>query len=372
MMVRRIDIPPDDIHVRDDAANLTERSQRDPAAAEAWLSVFTRLLHLPEPQRLAIRAELEAHIHERTRDLMLDGCDERSATRQAIDELGEIAQLARRFDAADRPHHRSTLMQLAIISAIATATVTGAVLLKPSTHPQPMRMFEQKQAQLEPPADVGSVTLTMQPDMSMASLVELILRDAKLGVSVDWDEMEEIGLSREMPLGMGGQAMPLASTLQLLAQRGSGPHDRLAWRFRDRMLVLASAARFDREETVLTSADVAAVIVRISSQGDVPRVDAAEQLVNLITQFVEPECWVDNGGSLAKVTIVGGKMFVEAPPRIQERVAWIIGELGADAGEEPQARSQVERTSIPLVGDVPVLADLYRRRETVTAPDAAR
>ena len=339
------------------------------AATETWLGVFTRLLHLPEAQRQAIRAELQAHIHERTRDLMLDGCDERSAARQAIDELGEIAQLARRFDAADRPRTRRTFMHLAILTVVATATVTGAVMLKPSTHPVAMRVFEQRAEQLEPPAEVGEVPITLQPDMTMESLVDLVVNNAKLGVSVDWEKMEEIGLSRETPLGIGGQDMPLVSALTLLSRRSTAPQEQFAWRFRDRMLLLASADQFDREESILTSYSVADVLDVIMNHGDATRDEAAGQLANLITHFVEPESWVDNGGQLAKLSIVGGKMFVQAPPRTQERVAWIVGELGAGEGE--QARSRSDRAQV-LFPAIPVLDHFGQPVELGTLDNSTR
>lgn len=35
----------------------------------------------------------------------------------------------------------------------------------------------------------------------------------------------------------------------------------------------------------------------------------------LITSFVDPEQWADNGGDLAFMKFVGGKLFVKAPPR---------------------------------------------------------
>ena len=53
----------------------------------------------------------------------------------------------------------------------------------------------------------------------------------------------------------------------------------------------------------------------------------------LITSLAEPESWENNGGSLSRIHMLGERMFVEAPPRIHERVSWILGQVaGGEIG----------------------------------------
>ena len=68
-----------------------------------------------------------------------------------------------------------------------------------------------------------------------------------------------------------------------------------------------------------------------------------EELVGVITSLVEPDRWHCNGGVVAQVLVVNGKMFIEAPPRMHRRTAWILHELqptgrvGARPEFEPRA-----------------------------------
>ena len=68
----------------------------------AWLDVLVRLLRLPQLAQDEIRLELQGHLSERIRDLILAGHTEDQATRTAIGELGEATDLAHRYKNAHR------------------------------------------------------------------------------------------------------------------------------------------------------------------------------------------------------------------------------------------------------------------------------
>ncbi|MFG0246150.1 MAG: permease prefix domain 1-containing protein [Phycisphaerales bacterium JB052] len=69
---------------------------------ETWLDVLTSMLSLPPSQRTQVRDELEDHLRSRVDDLLVQGKSEAEATRTAISELGETAQLARHISSANR------------------------------------------------------------------------------------------------------------------------------------------------------------------------------------------------------------------------------------------------------------------------------
>src|SRR5688572_13241848 len=119
------------------------------AAIDAWLNIFVRLLRLSEKQRTEIRSELQEHLRERTRDLMLAGHSEAKSVRIAIEELGETARLARSFESANRPHIRRWLMYSSMLGLTAAVFVTGAVVLTPDPQPQSLAaVFEQQEKKI--------------------------------------------------------------------------------------------------------------------------------------------------------------------------------------------------------------------------------
>lgn len=100
-------------------------------AASAWLDRVTAMLRVPASERDAIRAELNEHLRERIRDLMLAGASEHAATSQAISELGDAASLARRYQEAIEPSSRRSLMHVGLATAATAALVfSGAALVQ--------------------------------------------------------------------------------------------------------------------------------------------------------------------------------------------------------------------------------------------------
>ena len=77
-----------------DLASVGAQEVQKPSSIESWLSLFARLLRLPDANKKAIVDELDQHLRERVRDLMLGGKSETDALRLAIDELGGAAELA--------------------------------------------------------------------------------------------------------------------------------------------------------------------------------------------------------------------------------------------------------------------------------------
>jgi hypothetical protein len=98
---------------------------------DGWLSVFVGLLKVPERQAANIGEEIESHLRERVRDLMLTGASESEATRKAISELGEAADVAARYRALRTEPTRRFIMHASLFTAagaalaLSIAAITG-------------------------------------------------------------------------------------------------------------------------------------------------------------------------------------------------------------------------------------------------------
>lgn len=134
-MTAPLRIHPETAHPSGHAPTLAQ-GRRD--AADAWLDRVTAMLRVPASEREAIRAELNEHLRERIRDLMLSGSTEGTATSQAISELGDAAMLARRYQEAIEPSSRRSLMHVGIATAATAALVfSGAALFQGATPTPP-------------------------------------------------------------------------------------------------------------------------------------------------------------------------------------------------------------------------------------------
>lgn len=308
---------------------------------DSWLEIFSGLLHLPQKEKESIRDEIGSHLKERVRDLLLEGYNETNAIHAATRELGDAAELAKRFESVARGRTRRTTMHFAILgTGLITAASAGVLVLKPtvfSDHSAEVSIFQEAAADIAPPASVHEASLTISPDMTLREIVDAIADATDLGIVVDWGQMEEIGLVElgldEQPTGMGLSAEPISAleTLQLI-QRQSEWFD---WRFRENnLLELGEREAFDLSERVLASYDIAQTLLRLRNEYELPYDEATLAITQLITEFVEPELWEDNGGLVGQLEVVGGTLFISAPPRMHERTAWILAELDkqSDAG----------------------------------------
>jgi len=310
-------------------------SLREPPTIETWLNVLMNLMRLPQGTRESIRAELHAHLRERVRDLMLAGATEGDALTTATGELGEAAELARRFEQADRNPNRRRLMNAAILTLGVGAGIFGLVTVTQpfgSHSPVPVNVFEEMRHE-DPPDWMNEPMITMESGNSLESTVELFgaLSD-DIVVIADWTFLQESGLDRsyEVSLRLPAKTSP-TRTLDLLVRelnRAAG-YDGIGWRFADNVLEIGSSEEFDRRDTVLASYDVTGTLEYLTMEFDQDYETAAQNVIDLITNFVSPEDWQDNGGVAGQLRIVGGRLFVEAPVRMQERLQWILGELSA-------------------------------------------
>jgi hypothetical protein len=334
-------------------------SQPDPVGA--WLDVMMGLVRLGGAEKRAIRDELDSHLRDRVRDLMLAGAHESEATRVAIAELGDAAELALRFGRASRgPARRRLAMNIGMLGMAGAALVTSMVaLVQPGGQqaggqaggPQAgvggdggagavldmkgMRVFSP--SPWEKPAEGASVVVKIDAmdEVPLGEALRRIASAAGLALVVDPD-VKRIDEGR----GVSCPAMEhsLAGIFAVIAAEagwnGMAAGERLDYRVSGGTMRVAFSGQFDREESVLVILDLHDAIMLGASE---------MQLVEAVTTFVEPDLWVHNGGDIGRVMVVGQKLFVKAPPRMIEGVRWIVQEaasVGLGAGEDAAVRGE--------------------------------
>lgn len=324
-------------------------SQPDPVGA--WLDVLMGLVRLGGAEKRGIRDELDSHLRDRVRDLMLTGLREQIATREAIAELGDAAELAARYARASKsPARRRIAMNLGLFGMAGAALVTSFVAMQQpggsggsgaggqgQRQPAGMSVYPGAGSGDEA-VQVGSVRVEGMP---LEELLRQVAKSVDKRLLVDWLSLGELGLESVTPVRLDVPDTDLASLFEAL--RSVSEVDprigRLEYRVDDTTFRVASRYAFDLAERVIVTID----LTEAQELGV-----GEEEIVALVTAFIEPDQWTVNGGDVATMSIVGTKLFVKAPPRIIEGVRWIVGQFAAPAsakvtGGEGSAASGMRR-----------------------------
>lgn len=324
-----------------------ERIEAPMDSIRAWLGVLVRLLRLPAGEAADIRDELEGHLRERTRDLMVGGMDEDAAVRSAIAELGEAAEVAARFRSARTTARRRFLMNASILGVAATALVVSVVSFIQPGGAGP------KAAVFTPPAPsseiAGARAKAEFKEARLADVLSFLAQQAGKPLIVDWKSLDGVCPGADSPVTL---SLVSANVPEILSQVSNRleleGHSRLDVRVIDGALHIGTVRHFDKVETRLVAYDLSGVMEK--------GVDAGE-LSHVITSLVEPDGWAENGGDMARGFGIGDRLFIEAPARYHVRIAWIIGQLQDGAPGTASAPSPLDRTE-KLVGSSPVVVYL--------------
>jgi len=340
-----------------------------PATVDAWLEVFSRFLRLPGAQKDAIREEMRSHLTDRVRDLMLGGAERDHAMRQAVSELGEAAELAEQFRHANRYPRRRLMMHGALIGLGAAAVVAVAAVFSTNNngHSMEAAVFDASELRADQIDTLKSITLKVTEDMSPRQIIASIAETERIGVSINWGSLVEIGVTADDPMGFSSSKASVYNILVELSQRYGDAWDGIDWRLNDRMLTIDRRMVFDVRERVLASYDVDPILELMLDRYGMEYGGANEQIAEVIRELIEPSQWESNGGAVSQLRIVSGRMFVNAPMRTQEKVMWMLGELaktGAVDAENhampgipepsvmpmptPEQRAQLERDQVAM------------------------
>lgn len=318
----------------------------------AWLDVLVKLLRLPGPERAGVREELDTHLRERVRDLMVTGLSEVEASERAIAELGDMAGLAQRFNRAARPVARRRLMNLGMLAAVGVGLIGGAVAFTgPREDRIAVAVFEPEVTKEAAQAAAGRFTVPQ--GATWAQFFEAAGKGAGLPVMVNWGQLSTIAdgqLDANQRATVTGDGLTLPEAMAMANEGLESADDGIDYRVHDGRLEFSSAAHFDKRETVLATYDLAGIIeARLTDPDPSARHVVTEQVGNdvarLLMTLVYPEQWQDNGGDRAKLAVFGPKLFITAPKRFHPKVRWVLGELPTTAEVQEPARAPRTRAA---------------------------
>jgi len=332
----------------------------------AWLDRLVRLTRLPTTEAAELRDELDAHLRERVRDLMLVGHDEPDAVHKSISELGDLAQLAQRYREATRTPRRRIFMNIAMIAVAGSALGLSTLALQRDQPEAAAAPVQPTEIHLVPRSVVTSAgngfTLEVVPKLAESSVVtpepgvipvfghlfgtgqeapvamarsaeDQPLRDVLLmlaepydaRVFAYWNDLEHAELSIDTQVGfMPFEGQSVEKALAMLSDHyGLSGDERLDHRVQNGLMEIATRRFFDQREVTLISYDASELLFAASP---LEQSDESETLMELITTLVEPTAWEHHGGP-SSIHVAGNRLFINAPARIHDHVVWLLREL---------------------------------------------
>lgn len=167
----------------------------------------------------------------------------------------------------------------------------------------------------------------------LSDLLEAVAAAAKVTLDVDWHDLERGGPQAADPVTIKTGPMPLNLFLEKLSRAlPMGERGRsLDYRVANGVLRVASRAGLDRAEVQLVSYDVSRIVESWSARFSESTQEIMDKMREAIEGFVEPDDWANNGGELGKISIVGDRLFIQAPARFHPKIQWVLEQVGSDS-----------------------------------------
>lgn len=385
-----------------------EREAGPSGSVASWLDVLEALLGLPPEEAKAIREELASHLQERVRDLTVTGKSESEAIQAAISELGDAAELARRYQQARGRTTRSTIMQVALVSAVAVALTAGGFAVRGASEARQQAAAARERelmakvsaykavtaaalanGEAQPGAqggnllagtelfeldDADGVVVSVTPTQTWGDLMQQVAEATKRTLVANAASMNSSGLAPGANVGLEIHELPLAEALRLLQEHTDASRDPLEYRTSGTVIEFASRSHFDRREVQTRTYDLgvlAQALLDKEAAGPAPRDEerhtrisaeetVSQQVTDLMQSLVNPDMWQNNGGELGSVRRYGSKLFVTAPKRHFARIEWVLKECGAFEKTRAGAESPAN------TGRLTVAFDPTTRRLSIT------
>jgi hypothetical protein len=180
------------------------------------------------------------------------------------------------------------------------------------------------------------------------------LRDAtRANLVVDWLQLENAGIDRALPVTLHVWDVPLSKVLDLLLGAAGGDTVRLGYRAEDGVVhittgdALATVGVTTRiydvrpliVDYVASNAELDELLARAIAPRGRPttapveelvraaREDAIEQIATLIRDYVEPDGWRENGGSIGSMREWAGHFLIAQTPENHRSIEELLKQL---------------------------------------------
>jgi len=183
---------------------------------------------------------------------------------------------------------------------------------------------------------ISGLVITLESGTTLAQLVDAIGRAAGVPVHADWDRRSAAKLTKDRTIGLPLVGVRLEDALRAvnanLAEPSGGEF--IAARRSGGIVEISTLAIFDRREVVTRAYDIRPLLPEAFPDRHL----RLQQLIDTMMTTIEPAGWRANGGDLARMSELDGRLFLVAPPRYHSGVAWALSTV---AGRELEVEASV-------------------------------
>jgi type II secretory pathway component GspD/PulD (secretin) len=220
--------------------------------------------------------------------------------------------------------------------------------------------------------DTRRIPTVQFADNALADVLQFIQTITQVNMDVDWQSLDRAGIQRETPVTLNLNNVTARTLLDRVVEQASGPDafagNRADWAVQDGMVIVASEERI-RRNTALVIYDVRDLLIEVPDYTDVPRIDLnqalqgagggggggggggqspfggggqdnqeqqrrdreerIDDLIDIITENVDYEGWVDNGGTTGRIQklVNNGNLIITNTPRNHRAISGLLGQL---------------------------------------------
>jgi hypothetical protein len=182
--------------------------------------------------------------------------------------------------------------------------------------------------------------------------VEFLRNKSGVNVTAKWRELESAGIDRNTPITLRVANLPLKRVLELVCDEAGGgstvvmdtrEHDgAVVISTRDDNARYAVVRLYDVQDLIRTHYDSRVQLgwrppPTANSGGSgggssgfgsgypqEPHVEAVETLTRMITEYVAPYMWRDNGGTIGNIREINGRLLITATPQMHEEIGALL------------------------------------------------
>lgn len=159
-----------------------------------------------------------------------------------------------------------------------------------------------------------------------------------VGIDVDWPAIEPTGLTPDRPVRFRGENLTLAEALDHLLEppKPLAPTTPPGYAIRAGRVFVSATHRLPSRPILVRAYDIGALLPKPGRPEDATTAqEAAEDLLRLIQDTIAPDSWVDNGGDVGSVHVLGQRMVVLQTWPNHRRLQVLLAQLRADPTSGP-------------------------------------
>ena len=184
----------------------------------------------------------------------------------------------------------------------------------------------------QPAADLGNVRLSgnIEGMMTFAEAIAAFEKATQLHIIIDYANLDLEGIHGAIQISTHLPAEMAVGTALELVLHTVGPYSELAFLVDGRTVRVSTQDVIDRTTTTQTY-DLAASLRRsttpIDPHWDRPPATELQEIIDLIRDTIRPDTWRSNGGDVAHLTELDGRLVITATPRMHLEIERLLDML---------------------------------------------